>query len=51
MQGAGFNESISCAFGNASFVQTVTGQASLDGNATCTVPQWPAAISNSTNGK
>ena len=50
MQGEGLNESATCAFGNATYVQTVTAQVSDAGNVTCTAPQWPAMISNSTNG-
>ena len=50
MQGEGLNESATCAFGNATYVQTVTAQVSDAGNVTCSAPEWPAMISNSTNG-
>ena len=50
MQGQGVNETATCSFGNATYVQTVSAQVSDAGNATCMAPEWPAIISNSTNG-
>lgn len=50
MQGQGLNETATCSFGNAKYVQTVPAQISDAGNATCMAPEWPAIISNSTNG-
>ena len=50
MQGEGLNQSATCAFGNATYVQTVTAQVSDAGNVTCIAHEWPAMISNRTNG-
>ena len=51
MQGKGLDEIPTCAFGNATYVQTVTAQVSDAGNVTCTAPEWPLTISDTTNGR